>query len=105
MKIGLSIPSTVAGCDRDTLVEWIRRIDAGPFSRLATGERVASPFLDLMSVLSAAAVLTERVQIQALIALAPLHEPVVLAKQAASIDVLSNGRFTLGVGVGLPANV
>lgn len=101
MKIGLSIPSTVQGIDRDTLVAWIGRIDRGPFSCLATGERVASPFIDLMSVLSAAAVLTERVRIQALIALAPLHEPVLLAKQAASIDVLSGGRFTLGVGVGM----
>jgi alkanesulfonate monooxygenase SsuD/methylene tetrahydromethanopterin reductase-like flavin-dependent oxidoreductase (luciferase family) len=101
MKIGMSIPSTVAEGNRDTLCEWIRRIDAGPFSRLATGERIASPFLDLMGVLSAAAVLTERVPIQALIALAPLHEPVLLAKQAATVDVLSNGRFTLGVGVGM----
>lgn len=101
MKVGMSIPSTVGPCDRDTLCEWIRRIDVGPFSRLATGERLASPFLDLMGVLSAAAVLTERVPIQALISLAPLHEPVLLAKQAASVDVLSKGRFTLGVGVGM----
>ena len=101
MKIGLSIPSTVDGTDRDTLCEWIQRIDRGPFSRLATGERIASPFLDLMGVLSAAAVLTERVPIQALISLAPLHEPVLLAKQAATVDVLSGGRFTLGVGVGM----
>jgi alkanesulfonate monooxygenase SsuD/methylene tetrahydromethanopterin reductase-like flavin-dependent oxidoreductase (luciferase family) len=97
----MSIPSTVSEGDRDTLCEWIRRIDAGPFSRLATGERIASPFLDLMGVLSAAAVLTERVPIQALISLAPLHEPVLLAKQAATVDVLSGGRFTLGVGVGM----
>ncbi len=101
MRIGISIPSTVSEGDRDTLCEWIRRIDAGPFSRLATGERIASPFLDLMGVLSAAAVLTERVPIQALISLAPLHEPVLLAKQAATVDVLSGGRFTLGVGVGM----
>lgn len=101
MQIGLSIPSTVEGIDRDTLFEWIRRVDAGPFSRLATGERVASPFLDLMGVLSAAAALTTRVPIQSLISLAPLHQPVLLAKQAATVDVLSNGRFTLGVGVGV----
>ena len=101
MFIGLSIPSTVDGCDRETLIEWIQRIDRGPFSRLATGERIASPFLDLMSVLSAAAVLTERVPIQALISLAPLYEPALLAKQAASVDLLSGGRFTLGVGVGM----
>lgn len=101
MKVGLSIPSTVAEANRDLLCEWIRRIDRGPFSTLATGERIASPFLDLMGVLSAAAVLTERVRIQSLISLAPVHEPVVLAKQAATVDVLSGGRFTLGVGVGM----
>ncbi len=54
-----------------------------------------------MGVLSAAAVLTERVPIQSLISLASLHEPVLLAKQAATVDVLSKGRFTLGVGVGM----
>lgn len=101
MKIGLSIPSTVAEANREILCEWIRRIDRGPFSTLATGERIASPFLDLMGVLSAAAVLTERVRIQSLIALAPVHEPILLAKQAATVDVLSGGRFTLGVGVGM----
>jgi alkanesulfonate monooxygenase SsuD/methylene tetrahydromethanopterin reductase-like flavin-dependent oxidoreductase (luciferase family) len=101
MKIGLSIPSTVAEANRDLLWEWIRRIDRGPFSTLATGERIASPFLDLMGVLSAAAVLTERVRIQSLISLAPVHEAVLLAKQAATVDVLSGGRFTLGVGVGM----
>lgn len=54
-------------------------------------------------MLSAAAVITDRVRIQSLIALAPLHEPVLLAKQAATVDVLSGGRFTLGVGVGMRA--
>ena len=60
MRTGLSIPSTV-DVDRDTLCEWIRRVDRGPFSRLATGERIAAPTLDLLTTLSAAAVLTERV--------------------------------------------
>lgn len=101
MEIGMSIPSTIEGADRETLCTWIRRVDAGPFSLLATGERIASPFLDLMGVLSAAAVLTERVTIEALISLAPLHNPVILAKQAATIDVLSEGRFKMGVGVGM----
>lgn len=101
MKIGISIPSTVAESDRDTLCEWIQRIDRGPFSRLCTGERIASPFLDIMCVLSAAAVLTDRVPIQSLISLAPLYAAPLLAKQAATVDVLSDGRFTLGVGVGV----
>lgn len=101
IKIGMSIPSTVADVDIATLRQWIAAIDQGPFSRLATGERIASPFLDLQCVLSAAAVLTERVPIQSLIAVTPYHEEVLVAKQAATIDVLSSGRFTLGVGVGM----
>lgn len=101
INIGMSIPSTVEGVDITTLKRWISEIDRGPYSRLATGERIASPFLDLQCVLSAAAVLTERVPIQSLISVTPYHEEVLIAKQAASIDVMSNGRFTLGVGVGV----
>jgi hypothetical protein len=42
----MSIPSTVDGVDIDTLRQWITAIDQGPFSRLSTGERIASQFLD-----------------------------------------------------------
>ena len=101
VKIGMSIPSTIDGVDIDTLKRWMQVIDEGPYSRLSTGERIASPFLDLQIVLAAAAALTKRVPIQSLISLVPLHEEVLIAKQAASIDVLSNGRYTLGVGVGV----
>ncbi len=101
IQIGMSIPSTVEGVTIDVLRQWIAAIDNGPFSRLSTGERIASPFLDLQCVLSAAAVLTQRVPIQSLISVTPYHEEVLVAKQAATIDVLSNGRFTLGVGVGV----
>jgi len=43
---------------------------------------------------------TERVRLGTSIVLVPLHHPIHLAKEAASLQELSGGRFTLGVGVG-----
>lgn len=100
MQVGVALPTMVPGLDRETLLAWMRGADEGPFSVLAAGERVAYPNQDLIAVLAAAAAVTERVRIEATISVLPLHSAVVVAKQAATIDVLSAGRFVLGVGVG-----
>ena len=42
VKFGLALPSMIPGLDRDTIFEWCRRIDAGPYSSLACGERITS---------------------------------------------------------------
>ena len=47
-----------------------------------------------------AAAVTERVRIFANLSVVPAHPVALVAKQAATLDVLSEGRFTLGVGVG-----
>jgi alkanesulfonate monooxygenase SsuD/methylene tetrahydromethanopterin reductase-like flavin-dependent oxidoreductase (luciferase family) len=100
VDIGLTLPSFVRGTDRATILEWCRRIDAGPFSSIAVGERVAYWSHDLVTTLAFAAAATERVRLESTVVVLPSHEPVRLAKQAATIDVLSGGRLTLGVGVG-----
>lgn len=100
MKVGLNLPVMVPGLDRDAILEWSRRIDAGPFSSLCAGERVNFPNPEILVTLSAAAAVTERVGIFPTVFVAPLHPPVLLAKRIATLDVISAGRVVLGVGVG-----
>ncbi len=100
MEIGLTLPTMISGVDREATLEWCRRIDQAPFSTLALGERIAYPNQELFVTLAAAAVLTERVRLMSTVVVLPMHPAIEVAKQAATIDVLSGGRLTLGLGVG-----
>jgi alkanesulfonate monooxygenase SsuD/methylene tetrahydromethanopterin reductase-like flavin-dependent oxidoreductase (luciferase family) len=57
-------------------------------------------YLDTFTLLAALAVATERVGLVPDVASLPLRHPAMLAKAAASIDLLSGGRFELGLGAG-----
>jgi alkanesulfonate monooxygenase SsuD/methylene tetrahydromethanopterin reductase-like flavin-dependent oxidoreductase (luciferase family) len=100
VKIGMTLPTMVPGFDRARLLAWCRRIDAGPFSSLAVGERVSFPNHDALVALAAAAAATERVRIVSTVFVAPLRSAVWLAKRGATLDVVSGGRFVMGLGVG-----
>lgn len=100
MKVGMTLPVTEPGWSRDILLQWCDKIDNGPFSSLALGERTCFPSPELISTLGACAVLTKRVQLITTVIVLPTHHPVILAKQLATIDVLSGGRLTVGVGTG-----
>jgi alkanesulfonate monooxygenase SsuD/methylene tetrahydromethanopterin reductase-like flavin-dependent oxidoreductase (luciferase family) len=100
MKIGMTLPTMVSGFDRTGLLEWSRRIDQGPFSSLAAGERISFPNTEMMVSLSAAAAVTERVDIIPTLVVLPLHSPILMAKQLATLDVLSQGRLRVAVGAG-----
>ncbi len=100
MRIGMTLPGMEPGLDRQRLMEWCRRIEAGPFASLAFGERMAFYNPELISMFGACAVLTERVRLSTTIIVVPLHQPVMLAKQLATLDVLSEGRLSVGLGIG-----
>jgi alkanesulfonate monooxygenase SsuD/methylene tetrahydromethanopterin reductase-like flavin-dependent oxidoreductase (luciferase family) len=100
MQVGINLPVMVPGLDRPRILDWSRRIDAGPFSSLAAGERITFPNPEILVTLSAAAAVTERVKIAATVLVLPLHATAVVAKQIATLDVLSAGRVVLGVGGG-----
>lgn len=86
--------------DRATLKAWTRVIDEGPFSSLCWGERIAFDNPEALTLLGALAAWTDRVRLVTTVVIPQLHDPVLLAKQLATGDVLSGGRLTVGLGVG-----
>jgi len=100
MRIGLAVPAMLDGLDRRGLLSWSRRIEADGYSTIGFGERISYRNLEMFSVLSATAAVTDRVDIAASVVVLPLHDEVWVAKQIATLDVLSGGRAVLGVGVG-----
>ena len=79
-----------------------RNAEALGFDYLATGEHIMfhGPTANNMVSLAAAAGATERIKLMSGIVLVPLYPPALLAKQVAVLDVVSDGRFHLGIGVG-----
>lgn len=57
-------------------------------------------FVDTMSLLAAITQHTETLRVFPDVACLPLRPPAVLANEAASIDIMSDGRFELGLGAG-----
>lgn len=100
MDLGIGLPSAVPGIDGRAVVDWARAAEAAGFHTVAAVDRVAFVTTDPFVSLAVAAAATERVRLMTAIALAPLRATGLLAKEAASLDRLSGGRFTLGVGVG-----
>jgi alkanesulfonate monooxygenase SsuD/methylene tetrahydromethanopterin reductase-like flavin-dependent oxidoreductase (luciferase family) len=101
MKIGICLPYMKAGLTRDDYLRWFRAIDEGPFSSLSCGERVHGPTYDMRVLLSAAAAMTSKVEITPTLYVLPMHNAVRVAKEIATLDILSGGRVNkvaLGYG-------
>lgn len=78
-------------------------IPASRESAYPGGGELPAPYfktLDPFVTLGAAAVATERIQLVTGIALLIQRDPIVTAKEAATVDLISGGRFVLGVGAG-----
>jgi alkanesulfonate monooxygenase SsuD/methylene tetrahydromethanopterin reductase-like flavin-dependent oxidoreductase (luciferase family) len=65
---------------------------------------VGAPWLEATAVLAALATATEHIRLAPLVLSATYRHPAVVANWAASIDQVSGGRFTLGLGAGWQAN-
>lgn len=101
MKIGICLPYMKAGLTREDYMAWFKAIDNGPFHSVSCGERVHGPTFDMRVVLSAAAAVTQRVEITPTLYVLPMHSATRVAKELATLDILSGGRVkkaALGYG-------
>jgi probable F420-dependent oxidoreductase len=125
MRFGLHALGIGPGARRDVIAAVASAAEGSGFATLWAGEhvimvdrpqsrypyaadgRIAVPasadWLDPFIVLSFACAVTDRIRLATGVLLLPEHNPVVVAKRAASLDTLSEGRLLLGVGVGWSA--
>jgi probable F420-dependent oxidoreductase len=92
--------------DIDALVAYARRAEELGFASLwawdhmLLGTRRPFPFLESLTTLAALATVTRTVRLGTGVLVLPLRNPLVLAKECATIDRISDGRLTLGLAAG-----
>ena len=83
------------------VIELAKAADRGGLDLVTFQDHPYQPsFLDTSTLLAYVAAQTERVHVSANVASLPLRPPAALARAAASVDILSGGRFELGIGAG-----
>ncbi|HEY2809266.1 MAG TPA: TIGR03619 family F420-dependent LLM class oxidoreductase [Steroidobacteraceae bacterium] len=90
-----------AGIDLVSITDHVvmgENTHAYPYGKFPVGSEY--PWFEPLTVLACLAGLTRRIRLSTSVVIAPLRPAVLLAKQIATLDVLSGGRVSIGLGVG-----
>jgi alkanesulfonate monooxygenase SsuD/methylene tetrahydromethanopterin reductase-like flavin-dependent oxidoreductase (luciferase family) len=101
MKIGVGLPNQVRNVRASVIPAWAAQAEQAGFSTLSTVGRIAYPGVMDTVALAAAAGATSTVGLLSGVLLGPVWPAILLAKEVASIDGISGGRLTLGIGIGV----
>ncbi|WP_460665605.1 LLM class flavin-dependent oxidoreductase [Kribbella swartbergensis] len=101
MRIGIGLPAAVPDADSRLLGEWAAEAEAAGFASVGVIDRLVYDNLEPLTALAAAAARTSKVELlTTVLNVGWRNNAVLLAKQLASVDQLSGGRLTAGLGLG-----
>jgi alkanesulfonate monooxygenase len=103
-KIGLCFVNPSPQVKSDYVTELAKRCEQIGLDSFWVIDRIAYDNLEPLSVIATAGAVTQRIRIGTSVLLAALRHPVLLAKTISTLDFLSAGRVTLGIGFGSREN-
>ncbi|HVB07032.1 MAG TPA: LLM class flavin-dependent oxidoreductase [Acidimicrobiales bacterium] len=98
MEISVSLPTSLPA---KGVITWARRAEGAGFKILTSGDRMITTDLETLVSFAAVAACTERIELITSVILSPLRaNHLAFAREVATLDHFSEGRLTLGLGVG-----